>query len=74
LFEEMTGIAEGAGVPVPLRSQLFERYTRASDTTAEGHGLGLHIVASLAEANGGRVAYRPGEPVGSVFSLHLEIG
>ncbi|MFI1987764.1 PAS domain S-box protein [Actinoplanes sp. NPDC020271] len=65
---------EGAGVPDELRSHLFERYTRASGTAAEGHGLGLHIVASLAEANGGHVGYRPGEPTGSVFMLHLEIG
>ncbi|WP_255658091.1 PAS domain S-box protein [Actinoplanes sp. L3-i22] len=63
----------GAGVPEELRSHLFERYTRAAGTAAEGHGLGLHIVASLAEANGGRVAYRPGDPVGSVFTLDLEL-
>ncbi|WIM98384.1 PAS domain S-box protein [Actinoplanes oblitus] len=63
---------EGAGVPESLREHLFERYTRAADSAAEGHGLGLHIVASLAEANGGRVSYRPGTPTGSVFTLHLE--
>ncbi|WP_436521430.1 sensor histidine kinase [Actinoplanes sp. HUAS TT8] len=63
----------GAGVPEELRSRLFERYTRASDATAEGHGLGLHIVASLAEANGGRVSYRPDSPTGSIFTLHLEL-
>ncbi len=65
---------EGAGVPEELRARLFERYTRASDTVAEGHGLGLHIVASLAEANGGHVSYQPGEPGGSIFTLTLEIG
>lgn len=64
---------DGAGVPEELRSHLFERYTRASDATAEGHGLGLHIVASLAEANGGRVSYRPGSAGGSVFSLCLAL-
>ena len=62
----------GPGVPAGLRDHLFERYTRAGDTQAEGHGLGLHIVASLAEANGGSVGYRPGEPCGSVFTLSLE--
>lgn len=63
---------DGAGVPEELRSHLFERYTRASGSAAEGHGLGLHIVASLAEANGGRVSYQPGSPTGSVFRLCLE--
>ncbi|MEV6343041.1 PAS domain S-box protein [Actinoplanes sp. NPDC051851] len=63
---------EGAGVPEELREHLFERYTRATGATAEGHGLGLHIVASLAAANGGEVAYRPNEPAGSVFALRLE--
>ncbi|GIF12162.1 hypothetical protein Ate01nite_21940 [Actinoplanes teichomyceticus] len=65
---------EGPGVPEQLRAHLFERYTRAADAAAEGHGLGLHIVVSLARANGGRVAYRPAEPTGSVFALRLEIG
>ncbi|MBB2941317.1 PAS domain S-box-containing protein [Actinoplanes lutulentus] len=62
----------GPGVPEELRAHLFERYTRAGDNGAAGHGLGLHIVASLAEANGGSVGYQPGDPVGSVFCLTLE--
>ncbi|BAL86987.1 putative multi-sensor signal transduction histidine kinase [Actinoplanes missouriensis 431] len=62
----------GPGVPAELREHLFERYTRAGGTQTSGHGLGLHIVASLAEANGGSVDYQPGDPVGSVFSLTLE--
>jgi signal transduction histidine kinase len=64
---------EGTGVPEELREHLFERYTRAADAVAEGHGLGLHIVASLAAANGGQVTYRPGSPTGSDFVLCLEI-
>ncbi|MEU4691467.1 PAS domain S-box protein [Actinoplanes sp. NPDC023714] len=64
----------GPGVPEGLRDHLFERFTRAGGTGAAGHGLGLHIVASLAEANGGAVGYEPGEPAGSVFCLTLESG
>ncbi|WP_232050582.1 PAS domain S-box protein [Actinoplanes sp. OR16] len=63
---------EGPGVPEGLRDHLFERFTRAGDTEAAGHGLGLHIVVSLAEANGGAVGYQPGDPVGSLFCLTLE--
>ena len=61
----------GPGVPAVLRAHLFERYTRAVDVTAHGHGIGLHIVASLAEANGGSVAHRDDTPTGSVFTLSL---
>jgi signal transduction histidine kinase len=62
---------EGAGVPAGLRDRLFGRFTRADDVSAAGHGLGLHIVASLAEANGGTVAHRDNDPAGSVFTLTL---
>jgi PAS domain S-box-containing protein len=64
---------EGAGVPPDVRDQLFERFTRAGNTTAAGHGLGLHIVASLAEANGGSVAHHDNVPRGSVFTLVLPV-
>jgi PAS domain S-box-containing protein len=64
---------EGAGVPPGLRDHLFERFTRAGNTVAKGHGLGLHIVASLAEANGGSVSHHDNVPQGSVFTLVLPI-
>ncbi|MBT0769011.1 PAS domain S-box protein [Kineosporia sp. J2-2] len=66
---------EGPGVPADVREHLFERYTRAADAGAggtAGHGLGLHIVASLAEANGGAVGHLDNRPTGSVFTLRLE--
>ncbi|GAB6903949.1 sensor histidine kinase [Kineosporia succinea] len=65
----------GPGVPADVREHLFERYTRAADAGAggaAGHGLGLHIVASLAEANGGSVGHHDNQPNGSVFTLRLE--
>jgi PAS domain S-box-containing protein len=66
---------EGPGVPAGLRPTLFDRYTRAEDTgAARGHGLGLHIVASLAHANHGTVSHHDNDPRGSVFELALEAG
>ncbi|MEV6343069.1 PAS domain S-box protein [Actinoplanes sp. NPDC051851] len=64
---------EGPGIPEHLRPQLFDRYTRAADTatTVIGHGLGLHIVKGLAEANHGTVGCHPNTPTGSVFTLTL---
>jgi PAS domain S-box-containing protein len=64
---------EGQGVPPEVRRHLFERFTRAADTSAPGHGLGLHIVASLAEANGGSVSHHDNLPRGSVFTLVLPV-
>ena len=66
----------GPGVPADVREHLFERFTRAADAGAggaAGHGLGLHIVASLAEANGGSVGHLDNQPSGSVFTLRLEL-
>jgi len=63
---------EGPGVPAALRDRLFDRFTRADGVAGPGHGLGLHIVASLAQANGGAVAHRDHQPAGSVFALTLD--
>ena len=38
---------------------------------ATGTGLGLHVVRTLAEAQNGRVTYRPGQYGGSVFTISL---
>ena len=62
---------DGAGVPEEFRPRLFQEYSRAADTTASGTGLGLFVVRSLAEAQGGTVGYRPRDPHGSVFTLRL---
>jgi signal transduction histidine kinase len=64
---------EGPGVRVPP-DQLFRRRTaaadRAADRAAAGHGIGLALARTLAEAEGGRlVLTRPGP--GPVFTLLL---
>lgn len=47
----------GAGIPEAERERVFDRfYRRDADRSAPGSGLGLSIVASIAEAHGGRVA------------------
>lgn len=62
---------DGDGVPVDFRDQLFREFARASGAVATGTGLGLFVVRTLAEAQAGRVSYRPGEYGGSVFTLAL---
>jgi signal transduction histidine kinase/ActR/RegA family two-component response regulator len=61
----------GAGVPVEFRSKLFREFSRASGTAAAGTGLGLHVVRTLAVAQGGTIGYAAGEHGGSVFTLTL---
>ncbi len=58
---------EGPGIPEEQQARLFERWTRAPGTRADGFGLGLAIVKRLVVAHGGLlgISSRPGE--GSTF-------
>jgi signal transduction histidine kinase len=63
----------GPGVPEEFIPRLFERFTRdpGVERRTEGSGLGLWIVRSLAQANGGDVRYEPGEKGGACFCITL---
>lgn len=61
----------GPGVPVEFRQQLFREFSRAGGPVGAGNGLGLHVVQTLAQGQGGSVSYRPGPLTGSVFTLSL---
>jgi signal transduction histidine kinase len=63
----------GEGVPEGFRAHLFDEFTRAEDARARGTGIGLFVVRSLAEAQGGRADYRPREGGGSVFTVTLPL-
>jgi signal transduction histidine kinase len=58
---------DGPGIPEHEQGRLFEQWTRAPGTRAQGFGLGLAIVKRLVVAHGGLlgVSSRPGE--GSTF-------
>jgi signal transduction histidine kinase len=62
----------GPGIAAGERERVFDRFYRADTArTRPGSGLGLSIVAQVAEAHGGRVAVaeRPGG--GTVARLEL---
>jgi two-component system phosphate regulon sensor histidine kinase PhoR len=63
----------GRGFDPRQRSRIFEKFYRAEGpgSPVTGAGLGLHIVKSIVEAHGGRVAVEttPGE--GSRFAIHV---
>ncbi|RZS91270.1 PAS domain S-box-containing protein [Motilibacter rhizosphaerae] len=66
-------IDSGPGVPPAFEPHLFERFTRASGSARDqkGTGLGLWIARTLAEANGGSLAYRRASGRGARFTLTL---
>jgi signal transduction histidine kinase len=63
----------GSGVPEAFVSRLFVRFSREPHVAeeAEGTGLGLWIVRSLANANDGDAWYEPNPDGGSCFCLRL---
>jgi signal transduction histidine kinase len=59
---------DGAGISVPDRTRVFERFVRLDESRARsvgGAGLGLAIVREIARAHGGEVALAE-TPLGGV--------
>jgi signal transduction histidine kinase len=63
----------GPGVPVDMRSRIFEPFFRLPGhaEVAGGVGLGLSLVKQIAERHGGSVRCEDREGGGSVFTLRL---
>jgi len=67
----------GIGIDPADQLHLFERFHRvvgARARTFEGSGIGLALVAELAQMHGGSVAARSDPGVGSVFSVRVPLG
>lgn len=68
---------DGPGVPSDLRSTIFDKFTRARTSGADGGdsaGLGLAITRGIIEALGGSVKLLAGDPVrsnGAAFRIRL---
>lgn len=64
---------EGIGIDPADHDRVFDRFVRAERSGAEGSGLGLTIVRSIAQAHGGTVELdsRPG--IGSTFTMVLPL-
>ncbi len=73
---EVAVVDHGPGVPPELRDRVFERFVRADDSRARssgGAGLGLAIVAGVAEAHGGGVELTDTPGGGATFTLRLPL-
>jgi signal transduction histidine kinase/ActR/RegA family two-component response regulator len=64
----------GPGVPAEFVSALFGEFSRAPGTSAPGIGLGLFVVRSLAEAQGGAAWYEAAADGGPRFVFALPRG
>ncbi|RFS82360.1 sensor histidine kinase [Actinomadura spongiicola] len=65
---------EGPGIPAVDRPRVFERFYRADPSRSRdrgGSGLGLSIVAAVAEAHGGRASVADAPGGGTVFTITL---
>lgn len=62
---------DGPGVPDAERQSIFRRFWRRDRASAESRGLGLAIVARVAETHGGSVAVDNRPSGGAVFTLVL---
>jgi two-component system OmpR family sensor kinase len=64
----------GPGIPPDVMGRVFERFFRADPSRSRasgGSGLGLSIVAAIAEAHGGRVEAESPEGGGATFRIVL---
>ena len=65
-------VDSGIGIPAEEQERIFEEYYQIGGARAQGLGLGLPIVRSLAELLGHPVAVRSVLGRGSAFSVELE--
>ena len=63
----------GPGIRTSDRARVFDRFYRGPDTqTTAGHGIGLAIVASVAERHNGTVTITEAHDGGAIVSLDLD--
>ena len=67
---ELSVREEGPGIGEADRERIFERFGRV-DSSKAGAGLGLPIVAAIAQAHGGEVRCDSELRKGSTFTLQL---
>jgi signal transduction histidine kinase len=72
-FATVRVVDHGAGVPEEFRSRLFGQFSRAEGARVNGMGLGLFVVRSLTEAQGGQAWHEDVPGGGSAFCFTLPL-
>lgn len=63
---------QGIGIPEEHRERIFEPFHRVDNTAmVKGHGVGLSLVARIAELHKGRISLESTVGAGSIFTAHL---
>ena len=70
-FAELVVADDGPGIPPELRPKLFARFVRGSGDRGGSFGLGLAIVAAVAQAHGGTVEADDSPHGGARFTVRL---
>lgn len=65
---------DGVGIPRDYLKKIFSPFVRLREDIAEGSGLGLTLVRSLVELNGGEVFIRSEQDAGATFYVTIPIG
>lgn len=64
---------EGPGMPPEVLRRATEPFYRAPGVRTPGSGLGLSVVAQVAQAHGGKLVLAPNQPQGLVAELWLRV-
>jgi signal transduction histidine kinase len=65
---------DGPGIPPESRATLFDRFVRGAGDRGGSFGLGLAIVAAVAQAHGGSVTVDESPHGGALFAVRLPAG
>ncbi len=66
----------GIGIPVADQKKIFSKFFRATNAVkhfTDGSGLGLSVVKSYIEENGGTVSFESEENIGTTFTVKLPV-
>jgi len=75
-FVQMDVEDQGLGIPSKVLKLIFDKFYRVEDSLTaktKGHGLGLSIVKSLTELNGGKIFVNSTYRKGSIFSVQFPV-
>ncbi len=62
---------EGAGIPEENAQHIFDPFY-TTKPIGEGSGLGLSVVHGIVQSHKGKIAFRPNQPTGTIFTIEFQ--